>query len=141
MKTIKWIIIFLITSLVSISAFAHDPKGESFTLSGKITSVERNNSGGVINVSSEAGRYGKVFLTYNVTLNPALPNQGYFSGRGVGINDDGERESGSRQGVFRREGSIMKFWSLDDVSDGLLNYCETVIDLRAETVEMTFYPF
>jgi hypothetical protein len=76
-----------------------------------------------------------------VTLNPALPNQGYFSGRGVGINDDGERESGSRQGVFRREGSIMKFWSLDDVSDGLLNYCETVIDLRAETVEMTFYPF
>ena len=120
---------------------AHAPKGESFSLSGKISSVELTDEGGVITVSAEAGRYGKVFLTYNVKLNPALPNQGYFSGRGVGFNDDGNRESGSRQGVFRREGSIMKFYSLDDVSDGRLNYCETVINLRTETVEMTFYPF
>ena len=35
----------------------------------------------------------------------------------------------------------MYFYSLDDVSDGILNYCETVMDLRDETVEMTFYPF
>jgi len=124
-----------------MSVLAHDPKGESFNLSGKVTSIELSDEGGVINVSSEAGRYGKVFLTYNVTLNPAVPNQGYFHGRGVGFNDEGVRESGSRQGVFRREGTIMKFYSLDDVSDGLLNYCETIIDLRNETVEMTFYPF
>ena len=30
---------------------------------------------------------------------------------------------------------------LDDVSDGRLNYCETVVDLRNETISMTFYPF
>ena len=120
---------------------AHDPKGESFTLSGKVTSVELTDDGGVITVSAEAGRYGKVFLTYNVKLNPALPNQGYFSGRGIGIDDEGNREAGSRQGVFRREGSIMNFYSLDDVSDGRLNYCETTINLRTDEVEMTFYPF
>ncbi len=34
----------------------------------------------------------------------------------------------------------MQFYSLDDVSDGELNYCETLIDLKKETVEMTFYP-
>ena len=124
-----------------MSIFAHDPKGESFQLSGKLTSVELTDEGGVITVSAEAGRYGKVFLTYNVRLNPALPDQGYFYGRGVGFNDEGNREAGSRQGVFRREGSIMKFYSLDDVSDGRLNYCETVINLRTESVEMTFYPF
>ena len=83
----------------------------------------------------------RVFLTYNVKLNPALPNQGYFSGRGIGIDDEGNREAGSRQGVFRREGAIMNFYSLDDVSDGRLNYCETVINLRTDAVEMTFYPF
>ena len=119
---------------------AHDPKGESFSLSGKITSVELTDGGGTITVSSEAGRYGKVFLTYNVTLNSSLPDQGYFSGRGVGFND-GVRQAGSRQGVFRREGAIMKFWSLDDVTDGNMNYCETVMNLETETVEMTFYPF
>jgi len=141
MKIFKLILVSAVASLISFSIMAHDPKGESFTLSGKVTSVELTDEGGVINVSAEAGRYGKVFLTYNVKLNTALPNQGYFSGRGIGINDEGKREAGSRQGVFRREGSIMKFYSLDDVSDGRLNYCETVINLRTDTVEMTFYPF
>ena len=140
MKLIKIIATMFVAAAFSLSALAHDPKGESFTLSGKITSVELTNGGGTITVSSEAGRYGKVFLTYNVTLNPALPDQGYFSGRGVGFND-GVRQADSRQGVFRREGAIMKFWSLDDVTDGNMNYCETVMNLETETVEMTFYPF
>lgn len=141
MKTSKKVLAVVLTVLFSVSVFSHDPNGESFTLSGKISSVELTDEGGVITVSAEAGRYGKVFLTYNVRLNPALPDQGYFYGRGVGFNDEGNREAGSRQGVFRREGSIMKFYSLDDVSDGRLNYCETVINLRTESVEMTFYPF
>ena len=140
MKLIKIIATMFVAAAFSLSVLAHDPKGESFTLSGKITSVELTNGGGTITVSSEAGRYGKVFLTYNVTLNPALPDQGYFSGRGVGFNDV-VRQDGSRQGVFRREGAIMKFWSLDDVTDGNMNYCETVMNLETETVEMTFYPF
>ena len=113
MKFIKYGLAIMLSALFSLSVFAHDPKGESFSLSGKITSVELTNGGGTITVSSEAGRYGKVFLTYNVTLNPSLPDQGYFSGRGVGFND-GVRQAGSRQGVFRREGAIMKFWSLDE---------------------------
>ena len=140
MKLIKIIATMFVAAAFSLSVLAHDPKGESFTLSGFISSVELTIGGGTITVSSEAGRYGKVFLTYNVTLNPALPDQGYFSGRGVGFND-GVRQAGSRQGVFRREGAIMKFWSLDDVTDGNMNYCETVMNLETETVEMTFYPF
>ena len=55
--------------------------------------------------------------------------------------DAGERNTGSRHGCWRREGTIMKFYSLDDVSDANMNYCESVIDLRAETIKMTFYPF
>ena len=106
MKFLKISLAIVISMVFSLSVLAHDPKGESFKLSGKITSVELTDGGGTITVSSEAGRYGKVFLTYNVTLNSALPDQGYFSGRGVGFND-GARQAGSRQGVFRREGAIM----------------------------------
>ena len=113
---------------------------KTFQLEGTITSIELSETGGVINVSANAGRYGKVYLTYNVKLNPSVPDQGYFHGRGTGINDAGERNSGSRQGVFRREGAKMYFYSLDDVSDGILNYCETVMDLRDETVEITSLP-
>ena len=140
MKFLKLGLAIILSVTFSLSIFAHDPKGESFSLSGKITSIELTSDGGTITVSSEAGRYGKVFLTYNVKLNPSLSDQGYFSGRGVGFNE-GVRQAGSRQGVFRREGSIMKFWSLDDVTDGNMNYCETVMNLETETVEMTFYPF
>tara|TARA_Y100000768_G_C23864773_1_gene627485 strand:+ start:254 stop:676 length:423 start_codon:yes stop_codon:yes gene_type:complete len=140
MEYIKYGIAIILSGVFSLYSMAHDPKGESFSLSGKITSVELTDGGGTITVSSEAGRYGKVYLTYYVTLNSALPDQGYFSGRGVGFND-GVRQAGSRQGVFRREGAIMKFWSLDDVTDGNMNYCETVMNLETETVEMTFYPF
>ena len=140
MKFLKLGLTIILSVTFSLAALAHNPKGESFSLSGKITSIELMDSGGVITVSSEAGRYGKVFLTYNVMLNSALPDQGSFTGRGVGFND-GVRQSASRQGVFRREGATMKFWSLDEVTDGNMNYCETVMNLENETVEMTFYPF
>ena len=73
MKFIKYGIAIIMSGFFSLSALAHDPKGESFTLSGTITSVELTDGGGTITVSSEAGRYGKVFLTYNVSLNSALP--------------------------------------------------------------------
>ena len=76
MKFIKYGIAIILSGVFSLSSTAHDPKGESFSLSGKITSVELTDGGGIITVSSEAGRYGKVFLTYNVTLNSALPDQG-----------------------------------------------------------------
>ena len=71
----------------------------------------------------------------------ALVHQMMLAEPEIGIDDEGNREAGSRQGVFRREGAIMNFYSLDDVSDGRLNYCETVINLRTDAVEMTFYPF
>ena len=141
MSALNYLLTIVLGFAFSVNAFAHDEEGESFQLSGTITSIELSETGGVINVSANAGRYGKVYLTYNVKLNPSVPDQGYFHGRGTGINDAGERNSGSRQGVFRREGAKMYFYSLDDVSDGILNYCETVMDLRDETVEMTFYPF
>ena len=85
---------FLAVLCIPFSAIAHDEKGESFKLSGTISSIELSETGGVINVSANAGRYGKVYLTYNVKLNPSVPNQGYFHGRGVGINDEGERNAG-----------------------------------------------
>ena len=96
----------------------------------------------MINVSSKAGRYGKVFLTYNLRRdNPNFGSQGSFTGRGVGIADDGTRNSAPRHGVWKREGNIITFHSLDDVTDGNRNFCISKLNLTEETLEMTFYPF
>ena len=94
MKFIKYGIAIIMMIFFSLSALAHDPKGESFTLSGTITSVELTDGGGTITVSSEAGRYGKVFINLQCKFKFTST---YFSGRGVGFND-GVRQAGSRQG-------------------------------------------
>ena len=135
--------IILVTSLMSFSLFGLKVTAdEQFTLSGKVTSISITDEGGVINVSSKAGRYGKVFLTYNLRRdNPNFGSQGSFTGRGVGIADDGTRNSAPRHGVWKREGNIITFHSLDDVTDGNRNFCISKLNLTEETLEMTFYPF
>jgi hypothetical protein len=139
----KKISLIILTALMSFSLFGLKVTAdEKFTLSGKVTSIVLTDQGGVINVSSKAGRYGKVFLTYNLKRdNPNNDAQGSFSGRGVGISDDGNRNAGSRQGVWKREGNIITFHSLDDVTDGNRNFCISKLNLSDETLEMTFYPF
>jgi len=142
-ENMKKISLIIFATLLSFSLFGLKVTAdEKFTLSGKVTSISLTDQGGVINVSSKAGRYGKVFLTYNLKLdNPNYTSQGSFIGRGVGINDDGNRNSGSRQGVWKREGNIITFHSLDDVTDGNRNFCISKLNLTEETLEMTFYPF
>ena len=139
----KKIFIFAISILCSLSIFGLTiTADEEFTLSGNVTSISLTDQGGVINVSSKAGRYGKVFLTYNLRRdNPNFGSQGSFTGRGVGIADDGTRNSAPRHGVWKREGNIITFHSLDDVTDGNRNFCISKLNLTEETLEMTFYPF
>ena len=139
----KKIFIVAISILCSLSIFGLTiTANEKFTLSGNVTSISLTDQGGVINVSSKAGRYGKVFLTYNLRRdNPNFGSQGSFTGRGVGIADDGTRNSAPRHGVWKREGNIITFHSLDDVTDGNRNFCISKLNLTEETLEMTFYPF
>lgn len=140
MKFIKNTAVLLSAALLSLSLSAYEVKGESFEVTGELMNLNLTDEGGVITISSNAGRYGKVFLTYNVTVSPSDPSRGYFSGKGIGFNDEGERNVGNRQGVFTREGTVIKFYSLDNVSDGNINYCESVLDLRTGSFNMTFYP-
>ena len=69
MKLYKAAIAILLSTAFSLSIFAHDPKGESFQLSGKLTSVELTDEGGVITVS--AGRDMEKFLTSIGSILPA----------------------------------------------------------------------
>ena len=48
MKFFKYGIVIILSGVFSLSALAHDPKGESFSLSGKITSVELTDGSGVV---------------------------------------------------------------------------------------------
>ncbi|MCS5589428.1 MAG: hypothetical protein NZ824_05610, partial [Candidatus Thioglobus sp.] len=55
------------------------------------------------------------------------------------INDQGERNAASRQGVWERKGNILNFYSLDDVTDGNFYLCITEMNLSTDALDMKFY--
>ena len=136
----KNIFLVLVFGVFTSNTYALDIKGDAYDFTGNITSITLTNEGGVINVVGETGEYGKVWLTYNLNLdNPLTPNQGSFTGRAVAIDDNGNRNSASRQGVWERKGNMMHFKSLDDVSDGNQYLCITSANLTDDSLTMKFY--
>ena len=139
MKFKSMFVLALLFCAVNISAF--DVTGDHFDAKFKITSVTLGEKYSIINAESDAaGQYGKVWLTYNLKAdNPGNPNQGSFSGRATAIDENGNRNGASRQGVWERKGTVMHFRSLDDVSDGNQYLCITAINLINDSLKMSFY--
>ena len=113
-------------------------ENETFSVEGKITSVTETQTATTFNVTGKAGHYGKVWLTYNALVNPRHATQGSFTGVGRAITDDGEVNEGIRNGVWTRNGHIVTVYSLDDVSDGVINFCVETWDLRDDSVKFEF---
>ena len=113
---------------------------ESLSVKGELTNLELTDTGGVISVKAIAGKYGLVFLTYNMSTNPNSKTQGTFTGRGMGIDDTGNREFAQRRGVWTREGTTLTLHSLDDLTDGTQNLCKSSLNLSSGKFAMTFYP-
>ena len=136
----KNIFLTILISLISSYSYGLNITDKPFEFTGKISSISLNINGGVINVVGNTSQYGKVWLTYNLKLdNSNSANQGSFSGRAVAIDDNGNRNAASRQGVWERIGEIMHFRSIDDVSDGNQFLCFTKINLIDDSLEMKFY--
>lgn len=109
---------------------------ETFSLEGKITSNTQTANGSTVNVTGKAGIYGKVYLTYNFAANPKADTQGSFTGIGRGLSDEGEANSATRGGVWTRNGHVITIYSLDDVTDGALNFCIETWDLGDDSVKI-----
>ena len=113
---------------------------ETFSVQGELMNLELSDGGGVITVAAIAGKYGRVFLTYNMSTNPNSKTQGSFTGRGMGIDDIGNREFAVRAGVWTRSGTTLTLHSLDDLTDGTQNLCKSELNLTTGDFQMTFYP-
>ena len=113
---------------------------ETFSVQGELMNLELSDGGGVITVAAIAGKYGRGFLTYNMSTNPNSKTQGSFTGRGMGIDDTGNREFAVRAGVWTRSGTTLTLHSLDDLTDGTQNLCKSELNLTTGDFQMTFYP-
>ena len=121
--------------MFSVSSFAFEVTGESFTAKWSIDSVTVGKLESTINMSSaDTGQYGKVYLSYTLTSNPNIPNSGTWIGYGRGISPDGVLSRGDLMGVWTMDGTKINVKSVDSVSDGI-NFLSGTIDLIAGEME------
>ena len=139
--------IWLAAALLAVTAVANADghptitiPEETFSVQGELMNLELSDGGGVITVAAIAGKYGRVFLNYNMSTNPNSKTQGSFTGRGMGIDDTGNREFAVRAGVWTRSGTTLTLHSLDDLTDGTQNLCKSELNLTTGAFRMTFYP-
>ena len=129
----KYIFAFIL--MFSVSSFAFEVTGESFTAKWSIDSVTVGKSESTINMSSaDTGQYGKVYLSYTLTSNPNIPNSGTWIGYGRGISSDGVLSRGDLMGVWTMDGTKINVKSVDSVTDGI-NFLSGTIDLIAGEME------
>ena len=114
---------------------------ETVTFELKITSITQTPEGTTVNSVGTAGRYGKVWLTYNFSpnSNPENAHMGSFVGIGRAVTDDGTQNEGQRRGVYVMDGLKATVYSLDDVTDGNQYLCLTEVNLIDDSLEMNFY--
>ena len=88
-----------------------------------------------ISASGEAGDYGRVWLSYEFTDKQGLGDAGEFTG--FAWTQNGENfATATLQGVYRRKGAIFQMYSLDMVSNGIINIVSGEADFVGKT--MTF---
>ena len=123
------------------SIFGFKVEGESFEANFKISSWTASKDGSVITSEGIVGEgYGKVYLTHTFSSNDAEGSSGDFAGQARTINKDGEMRFASLQGVWKREGTIVKMYSLDGVTNGVMNYVQGQVDLFAGTLSFDVFP-
>ena len=116
--------------------FKLEEQTQSFEL--KITSMTSTSDGVQVNATGTVQRYGKVFVSYNISNNTTQENMGSFTGFGWGITEDGVRNQAERRGVFVSNGLTGTVYSLDDMSDGNPNFFIDHWDLTKEPNSMQF---
>ncbi len=88
-----------------------------------------------ISASGQAGPYGRVWLSYEFTDRQSNGDSGEFTS--FAWTQNGEQfATATLQGVYRRKGAIFQMYSLDMVSDGVINIVSGEVDFVAKT--MTF---
>ena len=141
LKNLKLSIILGIVLFGVSSIFGFKVEGESFEANFKISSWTASKDGSVITSEGIVGEgYGKVYLTHTFSSNNAEGSSGDFAGQARTINKDGEMRFASLQGVWKREGTIVKMYSLDGVTNGVMNYVQGQVDLFAGTLSFDVFP-
>ena len=103
-----------------------------------VTSVRLTDAGGIISAEGNMSEYGKVYTTYEMTLDPS---RGLYivSGEGRGFMADGTFASGQFQGVGYRDGSTFTMYNTVNITGSTQNFDVITFDALENTLTVKAY--
>jgi hypothetical protein len=103
-----------------------------------VTSVEVGESGSTICAEGEAGKYGRVFVTW-VLDSAGDRTGGTYSGSARAFPDADTMVPAVFRGIWRREGGKVTIFSLDNVGNGDQNFAQIELDVLERKATATVY--
>jgi len=140
-KSITFVVLTALFSLTSYSVLAYEVNGESFPADFNITSWTAEDGKSTITSEGVVGEgYGKVYLTHTFNVNSDDGMSGDMVGQARTVNQDGELQFASLQGVWSRDGKIVSIHSFDSLNNGVLNLAQGRVDLFEGTLSFKVFP-
>ncbi len=103
----------------------------------KIITVDVSQNGIQYTVEGTVEKYGRVFSAHLLKPTHGKTDQGTMTGYARTFLEDGGSVEGGLQGVWRRSGPVYKVYSLDDGSNGDINFVEIDVDLPSKEVSLS----
>ena len=102
------------------------------------TTFSRDHGWTIGEAISESMRPGKVYVTYNLSLNTDRTG-GFVHGSGRGVVDADTVAAGFFKGIWRREGSTIVMHNVVNLADGSQNFDIITYDARRDTLKHEVY--
>ena len=140
-KSVGFIVLTSLFSFASYGVVAYEVSGESFPASFNMTSWTAEDGKSTMTSEGVVGEgYGKDYLTHTFNVNSDDGRSGDFVGQARTINQDGELQFASLQGVWSRDGKIVSIHSFDSLNNGVLNHAQGRVDLFEGTLNFKVFP-
>lgn len=132
----KKIISFAVLYLCSLSLSAAPNLELENAFEANFTIDSAHTSDGVnyqISASGEAGEYGRVYLSYTFTDKQELGDRGEFTGHAWAQSGE-DVNTATLQGVYVKQGTVFKLYTLDTVSNGKFNFAVGTLNFIEKTL-------
>ena len=106
------------------------------TASVKITGATINDDSITINYDGEIEGFGSVFFTHHLTATSSDGEAGKFEGSARVIFPDGTMSKACLLGIWKREGGVLKIFSLDQWFDEGQFFVAIDVNLKEKTAEI-----
>ena len=129
--------VIVLSTFISYSQDLSNPQGGGYI---KIESITPGDGYSKMNFKGDVTGYGRVlFASIKLSSGDSSKTSGTLSGQARTILGDGTLLSSPLNGSWKRSGVTIKFYFIDDVSNGAMNFVIWDVDILGEVAFVKYY--